>query len=93
MNLASINRKKWSKKTMFKEPPLAENYSQTKQSKIKIVFFRVFLGTSDPYLKCMHGQDKLFQTRSIQKTVNPNWDETFDSYIDNPFKPITFQVS
>ncbi len=72
---------------MFK----AENDSQTNQIKPKLFFF--VLGTSDPYLKCMHGQDKLFQTRSIQKTVNPNWDETFDSYIDNPFKPITFQVT
>ena len=52
----------------------------------------VSLGTSDPYLKCIHGQDKLFQTRAITKTVNPIWDEIFDSYIDNPFKPITLQV-
>ena len=55
-------------------------------------YFFYFLGTSDPYLKCMHGQDRLFQTRAITKTVNPIWEETFDSYIDNPFKPITLQV-
>jgi Ca2+-dependent lipid-binding protein len=50
-------------------------------------------GTSDPYVRCVQGQDKLFQTRSIAKTVNPVWDETFESYIDNPFRPITFQAS
>ena len=47
---------------------------------------------SDPYVKCLHGQDKLFQSKSIPKTVNPYWDETFEVHIDNPFKPITFQV-
>ena len=51
-----------------------------------------FSGTSDPYLKCMHGQDKLFQTKSIVKTTNPKWDEHFSVHIDNPFKPITLQV-
>ena len=51
-----------------------------------------FIGTSDPYMKCMHGQDKLFQTKSIVKTVNPKWDENFIVHLDNPFKPITLQV-
>ena len=50
------------------------------------------LGTSDPYLKCIHGQDKLFQTLEKKKTCNPMWAETFVSYVDNPFKPITLQV-
>ena len=49
-------------------------------------------GVSDPYIKCIHGQDKLFQTKPVAKTVNPMWDETFAVHIDNPFKPITFQV-
>ena len=40
-------------------------------------FFFCHPGTSDPYLKCMHGQDKLFLTESIKKTVNPQWDEHF----------------
>ena len=40
----------------------------------------------------MHGQDKLFQTKSIVKTTNPKWDEHFSVHIDNPFKPITLQV-
>ena len=49
-------------------------------------------GTSDPYVKCVQGQDKLFQTRVIAKSVNPVWGETFASFVDNPFKPICFQV-
>ncbi|TRY67420.1 hypothetical protein TCAL_09079 [Tigriopus californicus] len=49
-------------------------------------------GTSDPYLKCIHGQEKLFQTRVVQKTTSPVWKENFISYVDNPFKPVTFQV-
>ena len=51
-----------------------------------------FLGVSDPYLKCLHGQNKLFQTKPIPKTINPTWDEMFDMHIDNPFKPIILQV-
>ena len=38
------------------------------------------------------GHDKLFQTRAISKTVNPKWDETFDSFVDNPFRELAFQV-
>ncbi len=49
-------------------------------------------GTSDPYVKCVQGQEKLFQTRVISKTVNPVWGETFATFVDNPFKPIAFQV-
>ena len=50
------------------------------------------LGTSDPYLKCVHGQDKLFQTTEKKKTCSPMWAETFITHVDDPFKPITFQV-
>lgn len=50
------------------------------------------LGTSDPYVKCMLDQEKLFQTRVISKNINPKWDESFDYFLDNPFKPLTFQV-
>ena len=56
------------------------------------MFFN-FLGVSDPYVKCLHGQDKLFQSRIVPKSLNPSWDETFDVHIDNPFKSITLQVS
>ena len=49
-------------------------------------------GVSDPYVKCVQSQDTLFQTRSISKTVNPSWNETFECFVDNPFKPIDFQV-
>ena len=38
------------------------------------------------------GHDKLFQTVAKPKTVNPKWDETFDSFVDNPFRELTFQV-
>ena len=50
-------------------------------------------GVSDPYIKCIHGQgSKLFQSKPVAKTVNPTWDETFIVHVDNPFKPLTFQV-
>ena len=35
-------------------------------------------GVSDPYIKCIHGQGKLFQSKPVPKTVNPTWDETFN---------------
>ena len=58
-----------------------------------IYYFQTFFtGVSDPYVRCLHGQDKLFQSRAMPKTVNPSWDETFDVHIDNPFKAITLQV-
>ena len=40
----------------------------------------------------LQGNDKLFQTRAITKTVNPKWEETFDSFVDNPFRELIFQV-
>ena len=40
----------------------------------------------------MQGAHKLFQTKSISKTTNPKWNETFDAYVDNPFKEIAMQV-
>ena len=46
-------------------------------------------GVSDPYIKCIHGQTKLFQSKPVAKTVNPVWDETCVMHIDNPFKPLT----
>ena len=57
-----------------------------------LLFSNFFTGVSDPYVRCLHGQDKLFQSRAMPKTVNPSWDETFDVHIDNPFKAITLQV-
>ena len=56
------------------------------------IYLFILLGTSDPYLKCVQGSDKLFQTLEKKKTVNPMWAETFVTHVDNPFKPITFQV-
>ena len=49
-------------------------------------------GTSDPYVKCIQGQEELLQTRSIKKTVNPVWGEDFQTFTDNPFKHLEFQV-
>ena len=43
-------------------------------------------------MKCVQGNDKLFQTLEKKKTCNPMWAETFVTHVDNPFKPITFQV-
>jgi Ca2+-dependent lipid-binding protein len=42
--------------------------------------------------ECIQGNDKLFQTLEKKKTCNPMWAETFVTHVDNPFKPITFQV-
>ena len=44
------------------------------------------------YYILMQGHDKLFQTRAMPKTVNPKWEETFDSFVDNPFRELAFQV-
>ena len=52
----------------------------------------VLTGTSDPYVRCFQGQEKLFQTKTITKTVNPVWQETFASYVDNPFKELELHV-
>ena len=52
----------------------------------------LFAGVSDPYVKGLHGTDNLFRTKEVKKTVNPMWAETHTVHIDNPFKPITFQV-
>lgn len=49
-------------------------------------------GTSDPYVKCVQAQEKLFQTRAITKTVNPVWGEDFSTFTDNPFNPLVFQA-
>ncbi|CAB4063192.1 unnamed protein product [Lepeophtheirus salmonis] len=49
-------------------------------------------GTSDPYVRCIQGAERLFQTKYIAKTVNPEWNETFICHTDNPFKPLMLQV-
>ena len=49
------------------------------------------VGTSDPYVRCVQGQERLFQTRHVPKSVNPVWGETFTAYTDNPFRKIEFQ--
>ena len=57
-----------------------------------IFFYDIFChpGTSDPYLKCMHGQDKLFLTESIKKTVNPQWDEHFSVCMEAALSQINY---
>ena len=50
------------------------------------------VGTSDPYLRCVQGQDRLFQTRHVTKTVNPVWGEPFEAYVENPFRKLEFEV-
>ena len=50
-------------------------------------------GTSDPYVMIMQGEDQLHKTVEKKKTVNPVWNDQSNVYIENPFTPLTFQVS
>ena len=50
-------------------------------------------GTSDPYVKFKAAGRLLHKSRTIQRDLNPVWDETFTLPIEDPFAPVYLKVS
>lgn len=53
---------------------------------------KIFIGTSDPYVKFKVGSRLLYKSKTVHKDLNPKWDETFIVPIEDPFQPINIKV-
>ena len=49
-------------------------------------------GTSDPYVKFYWRGKQVFKSKTIDKDLNPVWDESFILAIDDPFVPLEIKV-
>ena len=49
-------------------------------------------GTSDPYVKFKIGNKQLYKSKTVQKNLNPKWDEHFVLSIEDVLKPIQVKV-
>ena len=50
-------------------------------------------GTSDPYVKFYWRGKQVYKSKTIDKELNPVWDESFILAIDDPFVPLELKVS
>ena len=50
-------------------------------------------GTSDPYVKFYWRGKQVYKSKTIDKDLNPVWDESFILAIDDPFMPMEIKVS
>ena len=50
-------------------------------------------GTSDPYVKFYWRGKQVYKSKTIDKDLNPVWDESFILAIDDPFVPLDMKVS
>ena len=50
-------------------------------------------GTSDPYVKFYwRGKQHVYKSKTIDKDLNPVWDESFILALDDPFLPLEIKV-
>ena len=49
-------------------------------------------GTSDPYVKFYWKGKQVYKSKTIDKDLNPVWDESFIMAIDDPFVPLEIKV-
>ena len=49
-------------------------------------------GTSDPYVKFYWRGKQVYKSKTIDKDLNPVWDESFILAIDDPFMPMEIKV-
>ena len=49
-------------------------------------------GTSDPYVKFYWRGKQVYKSKTIDKELNPVWDESFILAIDDPFVPLELKV-
>ncbi|CAD5208747.1 unnamed protein product [Bursaphelenchus xylophilus] len=49
-------------------------------------------GSSDPYVRVKYNGRNIYKTNTIYKNLNPQWDEEFAFLIDDPTRPVEFEV-
>ncbi|CAD5206027.1 unnamed protein product [Bursaphelenchus okinawaensis] len=49
-------------------------------------------GSSDPYVRVKYNGRNIYKTNTIFKNLNPQWDEEFAFLIDDPTRPLEFEV-
>ncbi|CAL4063301.1 unnamed protein product, partial [Meganyctiphanes norvegica] len=49
-------------------------------------------GTSDPYVKFKVNGKLVYKSKTVYKELNPSWDETFSTHIEDVFEPVIIKV-
>lgn len=57
-----------------------------------IYIFFIFLGTSDPYVKFKISGKQLYKSRTVNRTLEPYWDEFFTIPVEDVFEPLHIRV-
>lgn len=58
----------------------------------QVLKFIKIVGLSDPYVKFKIGGRQIHKSKTVYKSLNPTWDETFTYLLDDPFEPIQIKV-
>jgi len=81
-----------------------ESFSEIKEIEINCLYYKndehkiisfncvIFLGLSDPYVKFKTGGRQIYKSKTVYKSLNPTWDETFTYLLDDPFEPVQIKV-
>lgn len=56
------------------------------------MFIFLFLGTSDPYVKFKISGKQLYKSRTVNRTLEPYWDEFFTIPVEDVFEPLHIRV-
>lgn len=57
-----------------------------------ILIFFSFSGTSDPYVKFKISGKQLYKSRTVNRTLEPYWDEFFTIPVEDVFEPLHLRV-
>lgn len=52
----------------------------------------ILLGTSDPYVKFKISGKQLYKSRTVNRTLEPYWDEFFTIPVEDVFEPLHIRV-
>lgn len=69
-----------------------ELYEKNQRFENILFTYIIFLGLSDPYVKFKMNGRLVYKSKTVYKSLNPTWDETFTYLLNNPFEPIFIKV-
>lgn len=61
-------------------------------SKYICAYIFSFVGTSDPYVKFKISGKQLYKSRTVNRTLEPYWDEFFTIPVEDVFEPLHVRV-
>lgn len=59
---------------------------------VLFIYMFYFLGTSDPYVKFKISGKQLYKSRTVNRTLEPYWDEFFTIPVEDVFEPLHIRV-